>query len=131
MSTSAETSSAAPRSTTVFTIWMRVVPFMPPIAEYAIITMPSATMDPVRNPELSKPSMKESRFPLPASWTTIRGTSAASAAAQAVMRTARPGARRVSMSPMVNRPALRRGSASRNISRTSESTVLRATTSPS
>ncbi len=69
--------------------------------------------------------------PVPANCTSISGSSAARVTAQAAMRAPRPGIRRVSASPMVNRPALRSGSASRNISSISDRAVLRARTVPS
>ncbi|CAM5357620.1 hypothetical protein STENM327S_03918 [Streptomyces tendae] len=68
---------------------------------------------------------------MPASCTSISGSSAATVTAQAVMRTARPGIRRARASPIVNRPALRSGSASRNISSIRDSAVLSASTTPS
>ncbi len=70
--------------------------------------------------------------PVPASWTSISGSSEARVTALAAIRIPRSwGIRRVSASPMVNRPALRRGSASRNISSIRDRAVLRASTMPS
>ena len=88
-------------------------------------------MQPVFRESPEKPRMNASKCPVPANWTSISGTSAASVAAHAAMRTPRPGIRRASASPMVNRPALRRGSASRNISSISDRAVLNASTMPS
>ncbi|MDH6589394.1 hypothetical protein M2161_008500 [Streptomyces sp. SAI-133] len=75
--------------------------------------------------------MKASSCPTPASCTIIIGISDSRVTTHAVMRTARPGTRRLSASPMVNRPVLCRGSASRNISSSSDSSVLSARTTPS
>ncbi len=72
--------------------------------------------------------MKVSSDPAPESWTTRKGRVAASVTTQAATRTARPGMVRARTSPMVNLPALRRGSASRNISRTRDRAVLTART---
>jgi hypothetical protein len=86
---------------------------------------------PVWSAALSKPSRNDISWPVPASCTSIIGTSAVRVTRQAVTRTVRPDMRRPRTSPMVNRPALRRGSAIRNISRSSERAVLRARTTPS
>ncbi len=88
-------------------------------------------MQPVCNDSPEKPRMNAISCPVPANCTSISGSSAASVTAQAAIRTPRPGIRRVSASPMVNRPALRSGSASRNISSISDRAVLRASTVPS
>lgn len=72
--------------------------------------------------------MKVSSDPAPESWTTRKGRVAESVTTQAAIRTGRPGMLRARTSPMVKLPALRRGSASRNISSTSDRAVLTART---
>ncbi|MGX1128674.1 hypothetical protein RKD49_000864 [Streptomyces glaucescens] len=94
-----------------------------------IIRLPTMTMLPVLAPAMcGRSRMKVSSDPAPESWTTRNGTVAERVTTQAATRTARPGMLRASTSPMVNRPALRRGSASRNISSTRDKAVLTART---